>query len=103
LTSSSSQTKASKNPTTSLISGVLAQEIVEDLEAALEQLRGFRAFLSIPQLSFCISTTITKNVLFDKFTETRDNRGHRVNVELQDFRSNATTKDRCAGGGQRWP
>src|SRR6266536_5121924 len=45
------------------------------------------------------SRTVTKNVLFDKSTGTRDNRGRRVNVQQQDFRSNAGTEDRCAGGG----
>jgi hypothetical protein len=38
-TSSGSKTKASNNPTISPIPDVLAQEIVEDLEAALEQFR----------------------------------------------------------------
>jgi hypothetical protein len=42
-TSSGSKTKASNNPTISPIPDVLAQEIVEDLEAALEQFREIAA------------------------------------------------------------
>ena len=48
---SCSETKASKNPTISLIPAFLLQEIVDDLEAALEQFREIAADLaSTPQL-----------------------------------------------------
>jgi hypothetical protein len=51
LTSSGSQTKASKDSTISLILTFSPREIVEDLEAALEQFREIAADLGVDDAS----------------------------------------------------